>query len=105
MVVTILKLQREDLVVECQMKGKATRSAPYPQCHHSLGTLGSPYDVLMDAEKKMDCPRCPEESRVVYSSFYFQPDEITINISHRHCTACFCVVFQSVMVRRWSLSS
>ena len=43
MVVTILKLLREDLAVACQMKGEATKSAPYPQCHHSLGTLGSLY--------------------------------------------------------------
>ena len=43
MVVTIPKLQREDFAVECQMTGKATKNAPYPQCHHSLGTLGSLY--------------------------------------------------------------
>ena len=31
MVAMIPKLQREDVVVECQMKGRATKSAPYPQ--------------------------------------------------------------------------
>ena len=31
---------REDPVVEHQMKGRATNSAPYPQSHHLLGTLG-----------------------------------------------------------------
>ena len=46
MVVTIPKLQREDLAAECQMKGKATKYAPFPQCHHSLGRLGLPKVVL-----------------------------------------------------------
>ena len=32
MVVTSQKLQREHLVVECQIKDKATRSVPRPQC-------------------------------------------------------------------------
>ena len=37
-VVIVPKLQREDVVIERQMKGKAAKSAPCPQYRHSFDT-------------------------------------------------------------------
>ena len=50
MVVTIPKLQLEILVVEYQMKGKATKNAPHPQCHHLLGKCSQPFNYVQHTQ-------------------------------------------------------
>ena len=40
LVVIKRKRQREDLFVILGKKGRVTKSAPYPQCHLWMGTLG-----------------------------------------------------------------
>ena len=38
MAAIIQQLQREDLLVQHEKKGRAAKSAQYPQCHRSLAT-------------------------------------------------------------------